>query len=100
MRDIKYAVRRLLHNPGFSLDRRHDARARHRREHGDLLVVNSVLLRPLPYDEPERLVTMDHFYANLDGLEAGFAVPTYRDIRERHDDLRRVLRAARDGTPT
>src|SRR4029453_8761453 len=40
-------------------------------------------LRPLPYVQPERLVTLDHFYPSLNNLEAGFAVPSYRDIRER-----------------
>jgi hypothetical protein len=45
--------------------------------------VNAVLLKPLPFPQPERLLTLDHFYPSLNNLEAGFAVPSYHDIRER-----------------
>ncbi len=34
---MRYAIRRLLHQPGFSAHRHPDAGARHRREHGHLL---------------------------------------------------------------
>jgi len=38
-------------------------------------VVHGVLLRPLPYREAERLVTVSHFYPSLDNLEAGVSAP-------------------------
>jgi len=82
-RDVKYAIRRLLHNPGFSLIVVLTLALGIGANTAIFSIVNGVLLRPLPYDQPDRLVALNHYYGNLDGLEAGFAVPTYRDIRER-----------------
>src|SRR6187431_2160610 len=82
-RDIKYALRRLLHNPGFSLIVVMTLALGIGANTAIFSIVNGVLLRPLPYDHPERLVALNHFYGNLDGLEAGFAVPSYRDVRGR-----------------
>jgi hypothetical protein len=50
-------------------------------------VVNGVLLAPLPYREPGRLVTVNHFYPTLNNLRAPVSVPGFRDYSARKDLL-------------
>ena len=45
-------------------------------------VVHGLLLRPLPYHEGDRLVTVNHLYPSLKGLEANVSAVGFGDIRD------------------
>jgi len=50
-------------------------------------LVNGVLLRPLPYDEPERVMTVWEANPQLDIPQARVAAGTYRDWTERSESF-------------
>ncbi|MCI0432043.1 MAG: ABC transporter permease [Gemmatimonadetes bacterium] len=80
--DFRYAFRRIARNPGFAglvivtLALGIGANT------AIFSVINAVLLRPLPYQDPGDLVTIQHRYPSLD-LDASVSAGGFRDYRDR-----------------
>jgi len=79
--DIKYAARRLLHTPAFSIIVILTLALGIGANSAIFSVINTVLLRPMPYYEPDRLVEVYHWYPELK-LHAGVSAPGLRAYRD------------------
>ena len=80
---LPLALRRLLRTPGFSLVVLLTLALGIGANTAVFSAVAAVLLRPLPYREPERLLVVDHHYPSLKGLLAGVSAPGFIDYRDR-----------------
>jgi putative ABC transport system permease protein len=83
LQDIRYSLRRLLKSPGFSLVVVLTLALGIGANTAIFSAVNAVLLRPLAYADPGRLVTIEHLYPSLGGLKAPVSVPGFRDYQAR-----------------
>jgi len=81
MNDLKFAFRQLLKNPSFTAVAVLTLALCIGANLAIFAVIDSVLLRPLPFPEPERLVTMFNSYPKMGQDRADSSYPNYYNRR-------------------
>jgi predicted permease len=94
---LRYAVRQLLKSPGFTLIAILGLALGIGANVALFSVVNSVLLRPLPYHEPDRLVRLSSTNEENDLTRVGFSYPRYVEVQQRQEVFSHLALSAGNG---
>ena len=79
---LRYAIRKLIQLPGFALTTVVVLALGIGANSAVFSVVDAVMLRPLPYFEPQRLVQL-YSYDEKRGLTNSLSYPNFFDFRQR-----------------
>jgi putative ABC transport system permease protein len=93
--DIRYAVRRLLKSPGFTAVALLTLALGIGANTAIFSVVNAVLLRPLPYKDPDQIVGLYHM---SEGRRATMSGPNFYDVKKGSSTLQDAAAIARNRT--
>jgi putative ABC transport system permease protein len=81
--NMRYALRRSVKNPGFTSVVVLIVALGIGANSTIFSVVNALLLQPLPYEDADELVQLNHFYPSINDFEASVSAAGYRDYKTR-----------------
>jgi putative ABC transport system permease protein len=94
MSELRYSIRQLLKSPGFTLVAIVGLALGIGANVALFSVVNSVFLRPLPYQEPERLVRLSSTSEAQNLTRVGFSYPRFLEVQQRQQVFSHLALAA------
>src|SRR5882724_5413815 len=77
--DFKFAVRSLLKSPGFTVLAVLVLGLGIGANSAIFSVINAVILQPLPYKQPERIVSVANFWKSATGRSLNVSAPDFHD---------------------
>ena len=90
LQDVRYGWRLLAKNPGFTAIAVLTLAIGIGASTAVFSVVDTVLLRPLPYREPDRLMVVSETLPGMSGDEIGVTALEYQDYRDRNRSFSQV----------
>ena len=90
VQDIRYGCRLLMRNPGFSAIAVLTLAIGIGASTAIFSVVDTVLLRPLPYRQPDKLVVVTESLPGMSTDEIGVSAAEYQDYRDRNRSFSQV----------
>src|SRR5579863_5971904 len=97
LQDIRYGWRMLVRNPGFSAIAVLTLAIGIGASTAIFSVVDTVLLRPLPYQQPDKLVVVTESLPGMSADEIGVSAGEYQDYRDRNRSFSQVAAYESDG---
>jgi predicted permease len=94
LRDLRFGIRMMMRSPGFTLVALITIALGVGANTAIFSVVNTVLLRPLPYEQPGRLVVLWESQEQIP--QESPSLPDFNDWRERNRSFEQVAIARRD----